>query len=233
MELSSLYANKGPYCQSYGFSSSHVWMWEFHKESWAQKNWYFWTAVLEKILENPLGYKELKPVYPKGNQFWICIGRTDAEAEAPIPWPPDANNWLLRKDSDAGKDWRQEEKGITEDEMVGWHHWLDGHEFEQIPGVGDGQGGLACCSPWGRKELDTTEWLNSNLYMKPSSSNWDSNPAKTHTGTWTHVLLTKITHLVSGLNETRFFISHCRKNSVRDKVIDKMDIYLERNTLHR
>ena len=98
MELSSLYADKGPYCQSYGFSSSHVWMWELdHKESWAQKNWHFWTAVLEKILENPLDYKDLKPVYPKGYQFWICIGRTDAEAEAPVPWPPDVKSWSLEK----------------------------------------------------------------------------------------------------------------------------------------
>ena len=106
-------------------------------------------------------YKEIKPVNPKENQSWIFIGRTDAEAEAPILWPSDVKSWLLRKDpADAGKDWRQEEKGMTEDEKVGWHHGLDGHEFEQAPGVGDGQGGLACCSPWGHKESDTPEQLN-------------------------------------------------------------------------
>ena len=116
--------------------------------------------VLDKTLESPLNCKEIQPVHPKGNQSWIFIGRTDAEGEAAILWPPDVKNWLLGKDPDAGKNWRQEEKGMTEDEMVGWHHWLDGHEFEQALGVGDGQGGLVCCSPWGRKELDTTEQLN-------------------------------------------------------------------------
>ena len=113
-----------------------------YKESWALKNWYFWTVVLEKTLESPLDCKEIQPVHPKGNQSWIFIGKTDAKAETPILWPPDVNNWLIGKDPDAGKDWRQEEKGTTEDEMVGWHHWLNGHEFEQAPGVGDGQGGL-------------------------------------------------------------------------------------------
>ena len=106
-----------------------------------------WTVVLEKTLGSPLDCKEIKPVHPKGNQFWIFIGRTDAEAKTPILWPPDAKNWLLGKEPD-GKDWRQEEKGMTEDEMVGWPHWLDGHEFEQAPGVGDEQGSLVCCSPW-------------------------------------------------------------------------------------
>ena len=115
--------------------------------------------VLEKILESPLDCNEIKPVNPKGNQSWIFVRRTDAEAEAPILWPPDAKNWLTGKDPDAGKDWRQE-KRTTEDETVGWHHWLNGHEFEQAPGVGDGQGSLACCSPWGCKELDKTEQLN-------------------------------------------------------------------------
>ena len=133
-------------------------MWELdYKESWAPKNWCFWTVVLEKTLESPLHCKEIKPVHPKGNQSWIFIGRTEAETETPILWPPDAKNWLIRKDPDAGKDWRQEEKGKTEDEMVGWHHWLNGHEFEQASGVGDGQGSLAYCSPWGRKDSDTTE----------------------------------------------------------------------------
>ena len=136
-------------------------MWELdHKESWAPKNWCFWTVVLEKALEIPLDRKEIQPVHPKGNQSWIFIGRTDAEAETLILWPPDGRNWLIRKDPDAGKDWRQEEKGKTDGEMVGWHHRLHGHEFEQNPRVGDGQGSLACCSPWGGKELDTTERLN-------------------------------------------------------------------------
>ena len=116
--------------------------------------------VLEKTHESPLDCKEIKPVHPKGNQSWIFIGRTDAEAEALILWPPDAKNWLIGKDPDAGKDWRQEEKGMTEDEMAGWHHWLNDHEFEQAPGVGDGQGSLACCSPWGRKDSDITEQPN-------------------------------------------------------------------------
>ena len=122
------FTDKGPSSQSYGFSSSHVWMWELDcKESWALKNWYFWTVVLEKTLGSPLYCKEIKLVNPKGNQSCIFIGRTDAEVEAPILWPPDVNNWLIGKDPDAGKDWEQEKKGTTEDEMVEWHHWLNGH----------------------------------------------------------------------------------------------------------
>ena len=125
------FANKRLSSQSYGFFSSHIWMCElFYKESWAPKNWWFWTVVLDKTLESPLDCKEIQPVHPKGNQSWIFIGRTDAEAETPILWQPDAKNWLIRKDPDAGKNWRREEKGTTEDEMVGWHHWLNGHEFE-------------------------------------------------------------------------------------------------------
>jgi len=124
------------------------------------KNWCFWTVVLEKTLESPLDFKEIQPVHPKGNQSWIFTGRTDAEAETPILWPPDGKNWLIWKDPDAGKDWRSEVKGRTEDEMVGQHHRLNGHEFEKTPGVGDVQEGLACCSPWGHKESDKTEWLN-------------------------------------------------------------------------
>ena len=124
---------KRPSSQGYGFSSSHVWMWELdHKESWALKNWCFWIVVSEKTLESPLDCKEIKPVNPKGNQSWIFIGRTDAEAKAPILWPPDVKNWFTGKDPDAGKDWRQEERGKTEDEMVGWHHQLDGHELSQL-----------------------------------------------------------------------------------------------------
>ena len=134
------FADKSPSSQRYEFSSNHVWMWELdYKESWAPKNWWFWTVVLERTLESPLYCKEIQPVNPKGNQSWIFIGRTDAEAETPILWPPDAKNWLTGIDPDAGKDWRQEEKGMTEDEMVGWHHhWLDRHKFEQALGVGDG-----------------------------------------------------------------------------------------------
>ena len=136
-------------------------MWELdYKEGWALKNWCFWTVVLEKTLESPLDCKEIKPVNPKGNQSWKFIGKIDPEAEAPILWPPDAKNWLIGKDPDVGKDWRQEEKGTTEGEMVGWHHWLNGREFEQAPVDGEGQGNLACCSPWGHRESDTTEQLN-------------------------------------------------------------------------
>ena len=136
-------------------------MWELdHKEGWVPKNCCFLTVVLEKTLESPLDSKEIKPVNLKGNQPWIIICRTNAEAETPILWPPGVKNWLTGKDPDPGKDWTQEEKGMTEDEMVGWYHWLNGHEFEQASGVGDGQGSLACCSPWGCKESDTTEWLN-------------------------------------------------------------------------
>ena len=124
-------ANKCPSSQRYGFSSSHVWMWELdYKESWVLKNWCFWTVVLEKTLESPLDCKEIQPVHPKGNQSWIFIGRTDAKAETPILWPPDVKNWLVWRDPDAGRDWRQEEKGTIEDKMVGWHHQLNGHEFE-------------------------------------------------------------------------------------------------------
>ena len=125
------FANKGPSCQSYDFSSSHVWVWELdYKESWALMNWCFWTVVLEKTLESPLDCNEIQPVHPKGDQSWVFIGRTDVETETLILWPPDVKNWLIWKDPDAGKNWRWEEKGMTEDEMVGWHHWLDGHEFE-------------------------------------------------------------------------------------------------------
>ena len=155
------FADKSPFSQSYGFPSSHVWLWELdHKESWVLKNWCFWTVVLEKTLENPLDCKEIQPVHPKGNKSWIFIGRIDVKAETPILWPPDLKKWLIGKDPDAGKDWRQEEKGTTEDEMVRWHYRVSGYEFEQALGVGDGQRSLACCSPWGRKEADTTERLN-------------------------------------------------------------------------
>ena len=124
-------ANKGPSSQGYGFSSGHVWMWELdYKDSWALKNWCFWTVVLETILKGPLDCKEIQPVHPKGDQSSMFIGRTNAEAETPILWPPDAKSWLIGKNPDAGRDWGQEEKGTTEDEMAGWHHRLNGHEFE-------------------------------------------------------------------------------------------------------
>ena len=155
------FVNKGPSSQGYGFSSGHIWMWELdYKESWAQKNWCFWTVVSEKTLESPLDCKEIQPVQSKENQFWVFIGRTDAEAQTPILWPPHVKSWLIGKDPDGGRNWGQEEKGSTENEMAEWHHWLDGHEIEQAPGVGDGQGGLVCCDLWGHKESDTTELLN-------------------------------------------------------------------------
>ena len=155
------FTDKGPSRHSYGFSSSQVWMWALdYKESWVQKNWCFWTVVLEKTLESPLKCKEIQPVHPKGNQSWIFIGRTNAEAGTPILWPPDAKSRLIWKDPDARKDWGQEKKGTTEDEMVGWHHRVNGHEFGWTLGVGDGQGGLVCYGSWGRKESDMTEWMN-------------------------------------------------------------------------
>ena len=142
-------------------------MWELdYKESWAAKNWCFWYVALEKTLESPLDCKEIQPVSTKGNQSWIFIGRIDAEAETPVLWPTDVKNLLIRKHAITGKDWRQEEKSMTEDEMVGWHHWLNGHEFEQAPGDHEGQGSLACCSPWGHKESDMTEWLNNNPILQ-------------------------------------------------------------------
>ena len=136
-------------------------MWELDcEESWALKNWCFWSVVLEKTLESPLDCKEIQPVHPKGDQSWMFIGRTDTEAETLVLWPPHAKSWLIGKDSDSGRDWGQEEKGTTEDEMAGWHHRLDGHEFGWTPGVGDGQGGLECWDSWGLKESDMTEQLN-------------------------------------------------------------------------
>ena len=130
-------------------------------ESWTiKKAEHFWTVVLEKTLESLLDYREIQPVHSIGDQSWVFIGMTDVEAESPLLWSPDAKSWLIWKDPDAGKDWGQEEKGMTEDEMAGWHHWFDEHGFGWIPGVGDGQGGLVCCGSWGHKESDTTERLN-------------------------------------------------------------------------
>jgi len=177
------FADKGLYSQSYGFSSKHVWMWELdHKGSWAPKNWCFWTVVLEKILESPLDCKEIQPVHPKGNQLWIFTGRTNAKTEAPTIWLSDVKSQLNRRDPDHGKDWRQEEKGTTEDEMVRGHHWLDGHGFGQTPGYSEGQGSLTCCSPWGRKvwrDLVTKQKQHEFLYEVKFSvlkdpRNWSS-----------------------------------------------------------
>ena len=151
------FANKYPSSQGCGFFSGHVWMWELdYKEGWMPKNWYFWTVVLEKSLASPLNCKEIKLVNPKGNQSWIFIGRADVEA--PILWPPDAKSRLIGKDTVAGKDWRQE-KGMTGDEIVGWHHWLNVHEFEQAPADGKEQGSLACCSPWvSKSQTSLSDW---------------------------------------------------------------------------
>ena len=161
-KLRHYFADKGLSSQSFGFSSSHVWMWELdYKESWALKNWCFWTVVL-KTLESPLDFKEIQPVNPKENQSWIFIGRTDAEAL--VLWPPDAKNWLIGKDPDVGKDLRQEEKGTTEDEMVGWHHQLDGLESEQALGVGDGQGSWrAAVHGVSKSQSQLSEWTELNF----------------------------------------------------------------------
>ena len=151
-------------------------MWELdYKESWAPKNWCFWTVVLEKTLESPLDHKEIQPVHLKGDQSWVFIGRTDVEDETPILWPPDAKSWLIWKDTDAGKDWGQEEKGTTEDEMVGWHQRLHGHGFGWTPGIGDEQEGLACCGSWVHKEWDMPDWLKNWCCLsgiKARKSNW-------------------------------------------------------------
>ena len=173
------FVNKGPSIQSYGFSSSHVWMWEFHcKESWTAKNW---TMVLEKTLESPLNCKAIQSVNPKWNQSRMFFGRTDVEAETPILWPPYAKNWLIGKDPHALQDWRQEEKGTKEDDMVGWYHRLDGHEFEQALGIGDGQWSLMCWSPWYGKS-DMTEWLNGT----------DLSWSQSHSGQWPQISQRKI-----------------------------------------
>ena len=142
-------------------------MWELdHKEGWAPKNWCFWTVVLDKTLESPLNSKEIKPVHPKGNQSWIFIGKTDAEAEAPVLWLPDMKSWLIGRDPDAEKDCWQVKKGTREAEIVGWHHWCNGHEFEQALEDGEGQECLSCYSPWGRKELDKTDRLSHNSNIR-------------------------------------------------------------------
>ena len=159
------FANKGPSSQGYDFSSVM-----YGCKSWTIKKAEYWSIdafelwCWRRLLRVPW-LQGKQPINPRGNQSWIFIGRTDAEAEAPILWLPDAKNWLIGKDPDAGKDWRQKEKGTTEDKMVGWHYWSDGHEFEQAPGVGDGQGSLVCYSPWGHEESDMTVWLKWNEFI--------------------------------------------------------------------
>ena len=151
------FANKSLSIQSYDFSSIHIWRWELdYKESWVLKNWCFWTMVLEKIFESPLDCQEIQSVHSKGDQSWVFIGRNDVEAEAPILWRPGVKSQFIRKDPDAGKNWGREEKRATENEIAAWNYQLNGYEFEQTPGDREGQGSLACCSPCGRKELDTT-----------------------------------------------------------------------------
>ena len=186
-------------------------MWELdHKESWAPKNWCFWTVVLEKTLESPVDCKEIQPVHPKGDQSWVSIGRTDVEAEIPILWAPDAKSWLIWKDPDAGRDWGQEEKGTTEDEMVGWHHQHNGHGFEWTQQVGDGQGGLACCSSWGCKELDMTEQLNwtelSTFWFISDFMIWS----------WWMPVLYFFAHIFS---VTTFYIDLCVKHRLKNLII--------------
>ena len=193
------FVKKGPSNQGYSFSSIHVWLWQLdYKESWALKNWHFWTVVLEKTLESLLDCKEIQPVHPKGNQSWVFIGRTDAKAETPTLWPPDVKNWLIWKDPDAGKDWRQEEKGTTEDEMVGWHHRLSGHEFEWTPGVGDVQGGLMCRSSWGHKDCPwLSNWTELNVIPDLTDALYTVNV------TWLKFLLSSafLAHIVLGSTE--------------------------------
>ena len=164
------FANKGPSSQGHGFSRRHIWLWELeHKEGWMPKNWCFWTVVLEKTLESPLDSKEIKPVNSKWNQPQIFFGSTGAEAEAPVLWPPDAKTRIIGMDSNAGKDWRQEEKGMTEDERVGWHHRLNGHEFEHAPGVGDGREAWCGAVHWvSMSQTGLRNWITKDL--NPSCS---------------------------------------------------------------
>ena len=195
-------------------------MWELDcEEGWAPKNWCFWTVVLEKTLENPLDCKEIQPVHSEGDQPWDFFGRNDAKAETPVLWPPHVKTWLIGNDFDAGRDWGQEEKGTTEDDMAGWHHWLDWRESEWTPGVGAGQGGLACCDSWGRKESDTTEQLNWIELNWTESLSWTANfsgksypssmmriSSHSSTNSQTHEIITAV--IRSGLEEIRPGVQH-------------------------
>ena len=171
--LRHYFVNKGPSSQGYGFPIGHVWMWELDcEEGWVPKNWCFWTVVLEKTLESPLDCKEIQPVHSEWDQPWMFFGRNDAEGETPVLWPPHWKSWLIGKDSDAGRDRGQEEKGTTEDEMAGWHHLLDGRESEWTPAVGDGQGGFECCDSWvAKSQTWLSDWteLNWLKYQYPPS----------------------------------------------------------------
>ena len=176
-------------------------MWELDcEEGWVLKKWCFWTVVLAKTLESPLDCKEIKAVKSKGNQPWLFIGSTDFEAEVTIFWPLDVKSWLIVKDPDAGKDWRQEEKGMTEDEMVGWHHWFKEHEFQQTPGDCEGQGSLAYRSPWSHKELDTTEQLNNKDKYNRILLSHIKNEIMLFAAAWMHleiIILMKLVSLVA------------------------------------
>ena len=193
-------------------------MWELDcEEGWAPKNWCFWTVVLEKTLEHPLDCKEFQPVHPKGDQSWVFIGGTDAEAETPILWPPDVKSWLIGKDPDAGKDWGQKEKGTTEDEMVRSHrhHRLDGHGFGWSPGVGDGQRGLACCGSWGPKELDTAEWLNwTDSAYKLNKQGDDIQPWRTPFPIWNQSILPCLVLTVASWPAYRFLRRQVRCSGI-------------------
>ena len=168
------FANKGLSSQGYGFSSGHVWMWELDcEEGWSPKNWCFWSVVLEKTLESPLDCKEIQLVRSEGDQLWDFFGRYDAKAETPLLWPPHAKSWLIGKDFDAGRDWGQEEKGTTKDEMAGWHHGLVGRESEWTPGDGDGQGGLTCCDSWGDWATELN-WRNIHTVLQSGCPNLHS-----------------------------------------------------------
>ena len=207
------FANKGLSSQGCGFSCGHVWVWELDcEEGWVPNNWCFWTVVLEKTLESPLDCKEIQPVHSEGDQPWDLFGRNDAKAEAPVLWPPHAKSWLIGKDSDAGRDWGQEEKGTTEDEMAGWYHWLDGRQSEWTRGDGDGQGGLACCDSWGRKESDTTERLNWTELNWTERVEWWNN-------TTISVFLKKSSHGSGQWTErARPCLIKCNKNLIKASV---------------
>jgi len=172
---------KVKHSQSYGFFSSHIWMWELgHKEGWALKNFCFRTVVMKKTLESALDSKEIKPVNPKGNQRWIFIGRIDDEAEAPILWPPDSKGWLIGKDPDAGNSWGQEEKGTTEDEMAGWHHWFNGHEFEQTQGDSEGQEAFyAAAQGIAKSQTQLSNWTTGGLEVQMQKSKFQKSYKKT------------------------------------------------------